>query len=244
MQVLIAENHEEQSFQAAMRMVDVFRTKPDPVFCVASGDSPRLAYGLFVPLLLHSGIDFSRATFIGLDEWIGVMPDNPGSCHYFLRRYLFDPLGLSPEQFRLFDAQADDLTAECRAMDAFIAEKGGIDFMLVGIGMNGHIGFNEPGTDPGLRSHVVSLDATTTSVGQKYFAEKTSLKTGITLGLTQLAEARKAVLVASGARKAPIVQAALEGPVSTEVPASFLRRHSDATILLDREAGSQLKKGL
>lgn len=242
MKVLTLENHAELSFFTARLLVEQLQAKPDSVLCLASGDSPRLAYDLFTVLLKHSGIDYSRFTLIGLDEWIGIPPDNPGSCHYFLRKHLLAPLALPSGQYRLFDAGAADLETECAAMNAFIAEKGGIDLMLVGIGMNGHIGFNEPGVDPDLRAHVISLDETTQQVGQKYFSGKTELKQGITLGMKQLQEARSAILIASGKRKAPIVHDALEGPVSTDVPASLLRLHANSTVVLDREAAALLRK--
>jgi 6-phosphogluconolactonase/glucosamine-6-phosphate isomerase/deaminase len=133
------------------------------------------------------------------------------------------------------------MEAECSKMDAVISEKGGIDLMLVGVGMNGHIGFNEPGVSPQLYSHVINLDTTTQSVGQKYFKESTVLKKGITLGLQHLLEGRQAILMASGQKKSPVMQKALEGPISPEMPASIIRNHEQAYVMLDEDAASLLK---
>ena len=121
-------------------------------------------------------------------------------------------------------------------------ELGGIDFMLVGIGMNGHIGFNEPGVSPDLQSHVIALDEMTRAVGQKYFHQETALSQGITLGLKNLLESGKVLLVANGERKAPIVRLALEGPISNEVPASLIRKHPKGLAFLDQKA-AQLISG-
>ena len=149
-------------------------------------------------------------------------------------------MGIHQSQIHLFDGLAKDLGEECRTMNKIILEKGGIDLMLVGVGMNGHIGFNEPGVVADRHAHDVDLDSTTQSVGQKYFRESTTLRRGITLGLQDFLESRKAILMASGVRKAEIIRAALEGPVTTQVPASLVRRHAHGIAMLDEGAAGLL----
>ena len=129
---------------------------------------------------------------------------------------------------------------ECTDMDEFIRQRGGIDLMIVGVGRNGHIGFNEPGVRFEQYSHVVDLDETTQTVGQKYFREETTLTQGITLGLQHLMEARKAVLIANGNKKADVMRRAIEEEITTDMPASIMRKHPDGEIILDKEASSLL----
>lgn len=197
---------------------------------------------LLVEKLRKEGINYTNITFIGLDEWVGLPPDKEGSCHYFFQKNIIEPLQLRRSQCFLFNAESDDLTDECAKMDMLIKEKGGIDIMLVGIGMNGHIGFNEPGTDFKSLSHVVQLDEITKRVGQKYFREQTELGKGITIGLGHLMNAGKVLLIATGQKKAEIIKKAVEGPVTNEFPASILQQHSNGFILVDGEAGSLFNK--
>lgn len=236
----ILKDYETLSQEVCKEIISLIQHQPAATLCLAAGDTPRLAYALVADSARSGGISFSQCTFIGLDEWVGIPPDNPGSCRYFLETNLFAPLGISSSQIHMFDALTHDLSGECLRIDAIISEKGGIDLMVVGVGMNGHIGFNEPGVPVDLRAHVVELDATTRSVGQKYFQNKTELDRGITLGLRHFLDSRRAVLIASGAKKAPIIRQVLEGPVSTIVPASIIRRHSNGIAMLDEECAAQL----
>lgn len=242
MQLKTFKDYHTLSSYAAGEILALVKNKPDAVFCLASGDTPKLAYNLITQIGKSEDINFSRCTFIGLDEWIGISPANEGSCHYFLNTHLFRPLGIESSQIHLFNASSADLAGECRNMDAIIRKKGGIDLMLVGVGMNGHVGFNEPGVPVDLYSHVVALDATTQSVGQKYFKESTRLQQGITLGLKHFLESRKAIMVASGIKKAEVMRKALEEPINTSMPASVIRSHSQGFVVLDEDAASALKK--
>ena len=167
MQILSFKNYEQLSGYAADLIADSIKNKPDLVLCMASGSTPALTCELLVQKLKEEQIDYSKFTFLGLDEWVGLPPTNTGSCHYFFHKKIFEPLQLSSSQYFLFNAMADDLKSECSKMDKVIADKGGIDIMIVGIGMNGHIGFNEPGTSFAALSHVAALDEITKSVGQK-----------------------------------------------------------------------------
>jgi glucosamine-6-phosphate isomerase len=166
----------------------------------------------------------------------------PGSCHYDFQQRIFNPLKIPSSQYHLFDALATDLKVECDKMDSIIADKGGIDLMIVGIGMNGHIGFNEPGTKFELTSHVVQLDPITKSVGQQYFDQPVQLDKGITLGFGHLLKTKRVLLLANGTSKAEVIKQAIEGPVSIDFPASVMQLHNNGTIMVDAAAASMLSK--
>jgi glucosamine-6-phosphate isomerase len=240
MQLKIFKDYNILSAHAAEKIVEIVKDKPDAVLCVASGDTPKQTYTIVAETATSEHIDFSRCTFVGLDEWMGISPDNEGSCHYFLNTYLFKPLRIKTSQINLFNGLSGDIENECKKMDAIIRKKGGIDLMVVGVGMNGHVGFNEPGVPPNLYSHVVDLDTTTQSVGQKYFKQSTKLLHGITLGLQHFLESRKAIMMASGRKKAEVMRKALEEPVSRDMPASIIRNHKQGIVYLDEEAATLL----
>lgn len=233
-------NYEELSAYTANEIATAIKQKPTLSLCMASGHTPALTAELLAKQLLAEAIDYSQITFLGLDEWVGMPPANEGSCHYFFKTKLFEPLQLEPSQYFLFDALAGNLEAECKKMDAVIAERGGIDMMLVGIGMNGHIGFNEPGTLFDKLCHVAELDDTTKTVGQKYFKENTVLQRGITIGLGHLLNAKKVFLQANGKRKAAVIQKTVEGEITESFPASIMQQHSNGFVLFDEEAASLL----
>jgi len=226
--------------QAARLIIDCVRSKPDALLCLAGGDTPRATYGELVKAARAGEVDFSRATFVGLDEWVGLPADYPGSCTAFMRETLFAPLGIAAQNIVFFDAVAADLAAECARVDAFLAQHGPLDLTLLGMGMNGHLGMNEPGCDVDAPCVVTDLDPITIQVGQKYFgAGQPVLKHGITLGMAPFMASRKVLLLVSGARKAATLARALEGPIGNQLPASLLRQHPDAWLLADHEAAGQ-----
>lgn len=241
MQVLTFKNYEDLSANTAGFIADAIADNPALVLCMASGSTPALTCDLLVKKLKHDNIDHSKISFIGLDEWAGLAPTNTGSCHYFFKTKLFEPLKLKSSQYYLFNAQVANLQKECRAMDELITDKGGIDLMLVGIGMNGHIGFNEPGTSFTSLSHVAELEEITKSVGQKkYFNEPVELDKGITIGLGHLMNAKKVFLIANGSKKAEVIKKTIEGPVTESFPASIMQQHNNGFVLIDKEAASLL----
>lgn len=241
MQLNIYKDYNELSAQAANEIIELIKIKPDAVLCLAAGDTPRLAYTLMAKKAGDEKIDFTRCSFIGLDEWVGIPPQNAGSCRYFLQTTIFTPMRIATAQINLFDAMSADLDKECVKMNTRILEKGVIDLMLVGVGMNGHIGFNEPGVLVSNNAHVIDLDEVTQSVGQKYFSEPVAIKKGITLGLNQLLQSKKAILMANGSKKATVIRRALEGEINTEMPASIIRKHTNGIVMIDEEAASLLK---
>ena len=233
-------DHSTLSQYAAEHIAALINQKPDALLCLASGDTPIETYRRFVALAQAERVDVSQCTFVGLDEWVGFGPEDAGSCSYYVFRDLFTPLNLRPDQVHIFDAKATNLAAECSRIDALIDSRGGLDLLLVGMGMNGHIALNEPGTPFTLGCHVVELAESTKTVGQKYFEKETTLDQGITLGLRHLTEAHEVILLVSGAKKAPMLREALTGSITEQVPASILQTKPTAQIWLDEAAGSLL----
>lgn len=241
MKLTIEKDYGAMSLRTARYIIDVVKKKPGALLCLAAGDTPRLAYDLVAQIAKKENVDFTQCYFVSLDEWVAIPPENEGSCQYFLRHHLFGPLHIPENHIHLFNALAGDLAEECSKMDTFIQQHNGIDLMIVGVGRNGHIGFNEPGVDFNEYSHVVELDETTQAVGQKYFRNQTTLTKGITLGLQHLLESRKVILIANGEKKSSVIKEAVEGKVGAEMPASIMQKHPDGEIILDEEAASLLK---
>jgi glucosamine-6-phosphate isomerase len=225
---------------AAQHIAAIARAKPGALLCVASGETPIPTYRELARLQQTGEVDVSQCRFVGLDEWVGLGPMDEGSCGWYLYRDLFTPLGLRPDQIHYFDAKAADLPAECARIDALIASNGGLDLLLVGVGTNGHIALNEPGTPFGLGCHVGPLTAETIEVGQKYFTRPTALTAGITVGLRHLTEARDVMVLATGPRKAAILHTALTGPVTEQVPASIVQGKPNVGMWADESAAGML----
>jgi galactosamine-6-phosphate isomerase len=239
-QLQIFPDYEALSAAAAAAIAAVVRAKPEATLCLASGNTPEGTFRHLVRMAADGDPDFSRCTFIGLDEWVGIPPENPGSCFYAVNEHLFKPLRISPKKIHFFNALAADLTDECHRMDDLLSLRGGLDLILLGVGLNGHLALNEPGTPWTLGCHVRDLDETTKTVGQKYFGEATTLTQGITVGLRHVQQADQAVLIASGRAKAGILRRALEEPPTEAVPASFFQTLDRGWVLLDEAAAGEL----
>lgn len=228
------------SFTAAYLVLRQIQRKPNSLICFPSGESPTGMFKQLIQFAQEGRIDFSQTNFVGLDEWVGMDKTDENSCTYFLNKHFFEPLNIPPTQIHFFDATAVDLDAECEKMNKHISNLGGLDMMIVGIGLNGHIGLNEPGTDFKTYAHHSVLEPITATVAQKYFKQETVVTKGITLGLRHLAEAKTPVLIASGTKKAGIMARALNGPVTIDIPASILQTLPNAEVFLDHDAAEKL----
>jgi len=236
MKIFIADDYEQLSKMAADDLIELTAGKKEPVVCTASGDSPAGMYRELVQKVNNGQADVSNWKFLGLDEWTGLNGADEGSCRFHLNNQLFNPLNVPNEQIIFMDGRAADLQSECDSIEALITQQQGIDVAIVGLGMNGHIGMNEPGTSATSRTHISQLDAITQQVGQKYFTSQQALTSGITLGLGTLMKAKTVVLLVSGSHKAAIVKQVLEGDISEQVPASLFRNHPDFRVYLDKAA--------
>lgn len=240
MEIIIEETYEGMSKRAAEDLLRLLAPIPMPLICVASGASPAGLYRELIHLVKSSGTDTSGWHFVGLDEWRGMNgSDEDSSCDQ-LNRQLFQPLAIGAQRVCFFDGRTEDPDAECGKTEAFIDKLGGIDVAILGIGVNGHIGMNEPGTPASLRSHLAAIHPSTQQIGQKYFKEPRRLDTGLTLGLANLHEAAHLMVLASGGSKAESIHGMVHAPQSEDLPATLLRDHRSLAVYLDRAAAERL----
>jgi len=241
MKFIVSDDYDELSVRAADDLVDRIRSTKNPVVCTASGESPAGLYKEIVERVGKKQLDISDWVFLGLDEWMGMNGDDEGSCRYHLNGQFFQPLKIAEERICFFDGRASDPDKECQRIENFIRNHHGIDVAILGLGMNGHVGMNEPGTPQNIRSHVADLHSTTQQVGQKYFKKEQKLTRGMTLGIANLMEAKHVMLLVNGEKKAPIVQKVFEDDISEEIPASLLRRHPNFIVCLDSASAQRTK---
>jgi glucosamine-6-phosphate isomerase len=242
MEIQILPDYATLSMATAGLIVDYLRSKKDALICLASGHTPIGVFQQLAQAVHAKELDVSKCTFIILDEWIGIDPADTGSCLSMLTKDFFDPLQISSAQIELFNVKALDLHKECDRMNRIIEQHGGLDIMLVGVGVNGHIGMNEPGTSFDSYAHVSDLAEETKTVGQKYFEKTTKLSQGITLGLKHLREAKLPIVMASGEKKAVIMAKGLHTKPSTEVPLSVVQLILQGYLMMDKEAAKNLPK--
>ncbi len=240
MEIIIEPTYEALGNRAAADLLQIAGVAKKPLFCPTSGSTPAALYRALVRQLKDQKLDYSDWKFIGLDEWAGMNGTDNGSCRDFVNNELFEPLNIREDQIYFFDGRATDLQRECTRAEDFIERAGGITVAIVGLGLNGHVGMNEPGTPVAQRAHVAAIAAETQDVGQKYFSEPKDLSKGITLGLATLLQAQHVFLLANGAKKAAIVKRIIEENETPNLPATALKRHSDFRIYLDGEAARLL----
>jgi glucosamine-6-phosphate isomerase len=240
MKVIIRKSYEEMSAAVADIVLDQLARKPESLFCFASGDSPTGMLNVLVKRVKEGKADFSKSKFVGLDEWVGMDRNDVGGCKHYMYEKFFDPAGIRKNQIIFFDAKAKDLRGECKKVDEAIFAHGAIDLIIVGIGLNGHLGLNEPGSSFESYCHVVDLEESTIKVAQKYFSDSTVLKQGITLGLKHITGAKTTIVIAGGEKKSQIIQKIVEGPVTEEVPGSIMQTLNNGLVIVDEGAGSRL----
>lgn len=240
MEIRIFETACETAAALARRVALAMRERPDLVLGLPTGRTPIATYAELTRLHAQGGADVSRVTTFNLDEFAGVAPSHPGSFRTFMERHLFARLGLRPDQIHFLNGTAPDLDAECERYEAAIEEAGGIDLQLLGIGSNGHIGFNEPGEQLAARTHRVKLaDSTRRDNAALFEGDPAQVpREALSMGMGTILKAGALVLIATGARKARCVEQAVHGPLTTRLPASFLQVHRQVELYLDRGAAS------
>lgn len=216
--------------------------KPSATLGLPTGGTPRPIYRRLVGAHRRGKVSFAKATTFNLDEYAGIASDHPASFNTYMRDALFGHVDIDLSRAHVPDGSAADLDEEARRYERLIAAAGGIDLMLLGIGSNGHIAFNEPGAPFGSRSRAVELAESTRAEAQAAFGSESVPTHAITMGVATILEAREIVLVALGDAKRDALAAAIEGPVSIDCPASALRRHRRATIICDRAAAAGLRR--
>ncbi len=225
------ENYAELSEFTAKEIIEQIKQKPSTVLCLPSGDSPKGVFKILIDYAKSNPDFFSSATFVGLDEWVGMDKNDDGSCQYYIYNEVLKHINF--KEVIEFNAKATDLNAECAKMDKVIEDLGGIDYMLLGVGMNGHLGLNEPMCSFENKSWVSELSETTKVVAQKYFDSETVLEKGITLGIKSILETKNVVVIASGEKKKPIIEKLKESEVDSNIPITALKLHNNSRIYTD-----------
>ncbi len=241
MQIRIFDTQAQIGQAAAALIAAQLLHKPDSVLGLATGSSPIPTYQELIRMNQAGVVDFSRAVTYNLDEYVGIPAAHACSYHRFMRDQLFDQVNIRLEATHVPDGNAPDLAAAARAYDEAIANAGNIDLQVLGIGRNGHIGFNEPGERFIAGCHVVSLSANTIDANKRFFASEADVpRQAITLGVGAIMNARQVLLIATGASKADAIARAVHGDITPQVQASILRTHPNTIFLLDRAAASLL----
>ena len=240
MKITVLDSSDQVAASLADRVAAMLQAKPDAVLGLASGRTPVDGYADLRRRHAAGETDWSRASTFNLDEFAGIDGQHPGSFRQFMERHLFEGVNLRVERIHFLNGVAPDLDTECDRYEAAIAASGGIDLQLLGIGSNGHIGFNEPGDDLPLRTHRVRLMETTRRDNAMLFGHDPSRvpEEALSMGIGTILSARQIVLVATGRKKAACIRDAASGRLSTRVPASMLQLHAEVELLLDRQAAS------
>ncbi|HUS91719.1 MAG TPA: glucosamine-6-phosphate deaminase [Phycisphaerae bacterium] len=242
MEVVICPDYDAISKAAADVVAEIVRGKPNAVLGLATGSTPLGLYQELIRMHRDEGLDFSGVTTFNLDEYVGLTGEHDQSYRYFMNENLFRHVNVPMDRTHVPSGVADDFPAHCRQYEQQIRDAGGVDVQVLGIGSDGHIAFNEPGTSLASRTHITTLAEVTIEDNARFFEKKEDVPIhAITMGVGTILEARKLLMVANKASKADAVAAAVEGPISSMCTASSLQLHPDAVVFLDEAAAGKLK---
>ena len=231
--IILCDSYNEISERAAELIRAQIILKPDCVLGLATGSSPVGMYDR----LAEMNLDFSGVTTFNLDEYYPISRENDQSYYYFMQKHLYSRVNLRPENIHIPSGEADDVDAECREYEEKIQAAGGIDLQVLGIGMNGHIGFNEPDDSLKTKTHLTDLTESTITANSRFFESEDDVpKQAITMGISTILSAKKIILLASGKEKRQAISALLRDEINTEIPATMLKVHPDVVLICDREA--------
>lgn len=237
MQIYKAKDYLDMSRKAANIISAQIIMKPDCTLGLATGISPIGTYDQLVEWFVKGDLDFFHVRTVNLDEYVGLHKDNRQSYHYFMNKHLFSRININHENINIPDGKAKDIKAECERYNQVLQAFGGIDLQLLGIGHNGHIGFNEPGEAFEKETHCVNLTQDTITANSRLFREHEEVpKQALTMGIKAIMQAKKILLIASGKGKAKIIERALMGPITPQIPASILQLHNNVIIVGDEDA--------
>lgn len=242
MLVIIKENYQQMSIEAAKQVASLIRKKPDCVIGFATGSTPLGLYKELIRMHKEEGLDFSKVVSFNLDEYVGLPPNHPESYHFFMWENLFKHININPSNVHIPMGMAEDIDAFCEWYEQKIIYHGGIDLQILGIGSNGHIAFNEPGSSLGSRTRIKTLDEKTRLDNARFFNSMDEVpKYAITMGVGTIMEAKRLLLLANGFKKAEAIRATVEGPIMAKYPATIVQLHRYATVIIDKEAASKLE---
>jgi len=242
MKVIVCESYAEMSRCAADLMAEVITSRPDCVLGLATGSTPVGMYDELVARYEKGELDFSRVRSVNLDEYYPISPDNAQSYRYFMNKNLFDRVNIDKANTAVPDGSAADPDAECLAYEQKIAALGQVDIQVLGIGQNGHIGFNEPAEALDPLTHRTDLTESTIKANARFFSEGEVMPTAaLTMGIGTILRAKKIIILANGEAKADAIATLLSGKLTTACPASFLNLHDDVVVICDRAAMSRVQ---
>ena len=228
----------------ALQIAAALEARPEAVLGLPTGRTPIRLYHELGTLHAHRQLDFSRATTFNLDEFLGIGPDHPGSYRAFMEQHLFSRVNLSADRINVLNGAAPDPERECERYETAIAAAGGIDLQLLGIGTNGHIGFNEPARELAGRTHRVTLTRSTRRSNAALFGGDADRvpREALSMGMATILHARHIILIATGKSKAKCIERMVHGPITTKMPASFLQVHANVELMLDDAAASAIRR--
>lgn len=242
MKIYKAKDYKDMSRKAANIISAQVIMKPNCVLGLATGSTPIGTYDQLVEWYNKGDLDFSEVTTVNLDEYKGLPRTNDQSYYYFMHQHLFDRVNIDPEGTNVPNGMEPDAEKECGRYEELIRSLGGVDLQLLGLGHNGHIGFNEPGEAFEKETHCVDLTESTIEANKRFFASADDVpKQAYTMGIKTIMQAKKILIVVNGENKADIVERAFFGPVTPEVPASILQLHNDVTLVGDEEALAKIE---
>ena len=237
MKLIVCKDYEEMSTVAADIMADVITASDAPVLGLATGSTPVGMYKKLIEMNRAGEIDFSGVTTVNLDEYYPIAPDNDQSYRYFMNENLFDHVNINKARTFVPNGMADDPEAACEAYEAIVASVGAADIQVLGIGQNGHIGFNEPADALEVKTHVTGLTESTIRANARFFASEADVPTkALTMGIGTILGATKIIILANGTSKHDAVSKMLAGKLDTSCPASMLNLHADVTVICDEAA--------
>ena len=242
MDIRVLDTADHVAAAVAGRVADAIAARPELVLGLPTGRTPIAAYAELRRLYRSGNVSFARVTTFNLDEFAGIAPSHPGSFRTFMEEHLFREVNLAPSRIHFLDGAAPDLDAECARYDRAIDAAGGIGLQLLGIGSNGHIGFNEPGNELATRTHRVRLAESTRRDNAALFGGGIDRvpREALSMGMGAILGAATIVLIATGERKAQCIRGMVQGPLTTHLPASFLQLHRNVELYLDQAAASRL----
>lgn len=242
MEVIICKNSTEASHLGARLLKNQVKNKVQSVLGLATGSTPIPLYQKFVNLIHAEKVNVQQITTFNLDEYVGVPSSHPGSYAHYIRKHLLEPLHLKEDQMNIPNGMTSDVGKECEDYEKKIQKSGPIDLQILGLGQDGHIGFNEPGSSLGSRTRLKSLTEETRKVNGPTFSDLEEVPRHVmTMGIQTIMESQKIALLAFGAKKAEAVKAMVEGPVTAMIPASVLQFHPHVKVFLDEESASKLQ---
>lgn len=243
MKLTVLDGPEELAALAAEEILGTVARKPDAILILPTGNTPLPTYARVAKLSRERGVDWSRVRVVSLDEYSGIDREDPRVLGAWLERRFTSQVGIDAEHFIRFDP-AGEPQRECARIEAWLADHGPADLAILGLGLNGHLGFNEPGTPFASRAHHLALTPESIASNAVYWGGAQNVpRWAFTLGLGTLTEARRIMLLVSGASKAGIMARSVDGPVGSEVPATALRRRADTIVLADRDAAAAVAEG-